>query len=160
MIFAISSSITLLYLIYVSIGFINGDEKEWLDWAELIIRILLIPVVICLFVSLYTKNQYLLLPYICHTIIFAILCVIRAIIFTIILIYIFSNEELNEIKEAKKRMGIENFNLSNGWIIAVVVLNIFDFSCTPWIIWVIFLCYQYFHDLKNFRGRTFIGREP
>uniref|UniRef100_A0A914PTS8 DUF7027 domain-containing protein n=1 Tax=Panagrolaimus davidi TaxID=227884 RepID=A0A914PTS8_9BILA len=157
MIIAILSAISLFYLIYVSIGFINNDEKRWFNWAALINWILLIPVVICLFVGLFTKNQYLLLPYIFREIISVILSVTLAII----LIYTFSTAESDDIKEAKKRMGIESYNVSNGVIIGAAILQIIlELSFTAWFIWVIFLCYRYFRDVKNFPGQTFIGREP
>uniref|UniRef100_A0AC35GD89 Uncharacterized protein n=1 Tax=Panagrolaimus sp. PS1159 TaxID=55785 RepID=A0AC35GD89_9BILA len=157
MIIAILSSISLFYLIYLSIGFINDDEKRWSDWATLINWILLMPVVICLFVGLFAKNQYLLLPYICHSIISAVLSVILASI----LIYTFSTAEHNDLKEPKKRMGLESYNVSNGIIIGVAILQIiWEIAFTAWFTWVIFLCYRYFRDLKNFPGQTFIGREP
>uniref|UniRef100_A0A914QUX0 Uncharacterized protein n=1 Tax=Panagrolaimus davidi TaxID=227884 RepID=A0A914QUX0_9BILA len=87
------------------------------------------------------------------------------VIVLIILIYVYSTAEPNEIKEAKMRMGIETVSMGNEsnniLIIVVAILYIiFKLSFTAWFIWVIFLCYRYFRDLKNFRGRTFIGREP
>uniref|UniRef100_A0A914QC60 Uncharacterized protein n=1 Tax=Panagrolaimus davidi TaxID=227884 RepID=A0A914QC60_9BILA len=153
MITAISSFISLWFLIFVLILFINGIEKEWLDWAKLFFWIILFPVAICLFLGLITKNQYLLLPYIFYLIISAILSVTLAII----LIYIYSPAE----PEVKKRFGIESLNVSNEVVIGAAILYIiYELSFTAWYIWVIFLCYRYFRDLKNFAGRTFIGREP
>uniref|UniRef100_A0A914QLX5 Uncharacterized protein n=1 Tax=Panagrolaimus davidi TaxID=227884 RepID=A0A914QLX5_9BILA len=155
MIIAILSAISLFYLIYVSIGFINDDDKTLSDWVKLINWILLMPAVICLFVGLFTKNQYLLLPYIFREII----SVILSITLTIILIYTFSTAESDDIQEAKKRIGFGN--VSNGVIIGAAILQIIlELSFTAWFIWVIFLCYRYFRDLKNFPGSTFIGREP
>uniref|UniRef100_A0A914R9K9 Uncharacterized protein n=1 Tax=Panagrolaimus davidi TaxID=227884 RepID=A0A914R9K9_9BILA len=157
MILAIIYSTSFWYLINGFIGFINDDEKRWSDWAEWIILILLIPGVICLFVGLFTKNQYLLIPYTFHAIFFAIFYVIRVIIY----IYIFSNAEPNDIQEAKKRMGLESFNVSNGVIIGAAILYIIHvLLSTACYIWVIFRCYGYFRDLKNFSGQTFIGPEP
>uniref|UniRef100_A0A914QLS7 Uncharacterized protein n=1 Tax=Panagrolaimus davidi TaxID=227884 RepID=A0A914QLS7_9BILA len=73
-------------------------------------------VVICLFLGLITKNQYLLLPYIFYLIISAILSVTLAIM----LIYIYSPAE----PEAKKRMGIESLNVSNEVLIVFAILYI------------------------------------
>uniref|UniRef100_A0AC35G9D6 Uncharacterized protein n=1 Tax=Panagrolaimus sp. PS1159 TaxID=55785 RepID=A0AC35G9D6_9BILA len=140
---AIYSCILLLYLI-ISIMFINDDVKGWGDWVDMIELILLIPVVICLFIGLFTKNQYLLLPYIFYSIISAILLVISAIKY----MYISSTAEPND-NEQKKRMGSEN--VLNEVIIDAAVLFkiILVLSVTAWFTWVIFLFYRYFRDLKK-----------